>query len=143
MIYMNRSPRGAGPPGYSETMPRTPETAQRVRGLTRTVMCVWRIEEDDAVLVMSELFANAVRHATGSVVRVIINRPDPDRVYLAVVDREPHQVPLLRDALPGDIHGRGLALIDDLSDCWGYDLMGRVQRRWGKKVWAKMKTGAA
>ncbi|WP_308425187.1 ATP-binding protein [Wenjunlia tyrosinilytica] len=138
---MTTTPRGSGHPGYSETMTRTPETAEKARRLARVAVCAWNMHEagDSAALLMSELFANAVRHARGGSVRVIINRPDDERVYVAVVDRAPNRLPQMREGGPDDVNGRGLALVDELADRWGYDLMGRGRRPWGKRVWAEMK----
>ncbi|MFE2684523.1 ATP-binding protein [Streptomyces mirabilis] len=128
-------------PGYRETMTRTPEAALKARRLARVALCAWDMDDacDSAALLLTELFANAVRHARGERVRVIIKRPDEDRVYVAVVDREPRRLPELREAGAEDIGGRGLALIEEMADRWGYDLMGDGLRPWGKRVWAEMK----
>lgn len=141
MPDMTTQPRTAGYPGYSETMTRTPETAGKARRLARVAMCAWNMDEasEGAALLLTELFANAVRHARGECVRVIINRPDDDRVCVAVVDREPRRLPELRAAGPDDTDGRGLALVEEMADRWGYDLMGSGRRPWGKRVWAEMK----
>ncbi|MFF3958807.1 ATP-binding protein [Streptomyces sp. NPDC001890] len=141
MPGMTTTPRGSGYPGYSETMTRTPETAEKARRLARVAMCAWNMEDagDSAALLLAELFANAVRHARGECVRVIIDRPEEDRVYVAVVDREPRQVPEPREAGPDDVDGRGLALVEEVADRWGYDLMGSGRVPWGKRVWAEMK----
>ncbi|MFF0170185.1 ATP-binding protein [Streptomyces prasinus] len=138
---MTTKPRASGYPGYSETMTRTPETAEKARRLARVALCAWNLQdaEDSAALLVSELFANAVRHARGESVRVIIDRPEVDRVYVAVVDRAPRQLPVLREARPDDINGRGLALVEEMADRWGYDLMGSGRVPWGKRVWAEMK----
>lgn len=138
---MTTRSRASGYPGYSETMTRTPETVEKARRLARAAMCAWNLEgaEDSAALLVSELFANAVRHARGGSVRVIIDRPEANRVYVAVVDRAPRQLPVLREAGPEDINGRGLALVEEVADRWGYDLMGSGPVPWGKRVWAEMK----
>ncbi|MEV5012160.1 ATP-binding protein [Streptomyces sp. NPDC056159] len=138
---MTTTARRSGYPGYSETMTRTPEAAEKARHLARVVLCAWHMSEavDDAELLLSELFTNSVRHARGESVRVITTRPDEDRVYVAVVDFAPHRLPELRNARVEDIGGRGLALVDGVADRWGYDLMGPRLRPWGKRVWAEMK----
>ncbi|WP_455355948.1 ATP-binding protein [Streptomyces sp. SYSU K217416] len=138
---MTTTPRGSGYPGYGETMTRTPETAEKARRLARVALCAWNMDDagDSAALLLTELFANAVRHARGECVRVIIDRPDDDRVYVAVIDRAPRQLPELCKAGPDDINGRGLALVEELADRWGYDLMGSGRSLWGKRVWAEMK----
>ncbi|MFI5557367.1 hypothetical protein [Streptomyces sp. NPDC051738] len=54
-------------------------------------LAVWGLADDtDTVeLVMSELTANAVHHAHGPKIRLVVNRPAAARVYLAVTDRTP------------------------------------------------------
>lgn len=140
MSGMTITPRASGFPGYSETMPRMPERASKARSLTRVALFAWHMNEaeDSAALLVSELFTNAVRHARGASVRVIVNRPAEDRVYLAVVDRAPHRLPELREAGPDDVGGRGLALVEDLAHRWGYDRLGGLCP-WGKRVWVEMK----
>jgi anti-sigma regulatory factor (Ser/Thr protein kinase) len=87
---------------------------------------------------MSELVTNAVCHARGHSLRVIVDRPVDDRLYLAVVDRASSRVPMLRAPDRDDTEGRGLVLIDVLSDCWGYDLLGPARRPNCKRCWAEL-----
>ncbi|MGO4417694.1 hypothetical protein AB4Z54_02675 [Streptomyces sp. MCAF7] len=44
-------------------------------------------EAETAALIMSELVANAARHARGHTIRMTVNRPADNRVYVAVIDR--------------------------------------------------------
>ncbi|MGW6009157.1 ATP-binding protein [Streptomyces sp. NPDC055210] len=131
-------PRSTGHPGYDVTRPREPRTAGEARRLVHVVLSTWCVDdaEETAVLVMSELVTNAVRHARGRSIRIIVDRPADDRVYLAVVDRAPGRLPTPRTPTAGDDSGRGLPLIDDLADRWGYDLLGPGTAPWGKRVWA-------
>ncbi|MBK6015809.1 ATP-binding protein [Streptomyces sp. MBT53] len=137
-------PRPTGHQGYSETHPRTEGTAAIARRLARAACATWALPDDvteTAALVVSELASNAVRHAWGPSVRVIVDRPRDDRVYVAVVDRSPHCTPELGTPGEGDVSGRGLVLVDALSDQWGYDLVGPHRRPWGKRCWAELKVG--
>lgn len=134
-------PRPTGHPGYSETHPRTEETAAIARRLAVTACATWGLPDEvaeTAALVVSELASNAVRHAWGPSVRVIVDRPADDRVYLAVVDRFPSRTPELGKPGEGDTTGRGLVLVDALSDRWGYTLLGPHLRPWGKRCWAEL-----
>ncbi|WP_411152982.1 ATP-binding protein [Streptomyces sp. A30] len=134
-------PRAKGHPGYSETHPRTEETAPVARSLARTACATWGLSDEvteAAALVMAELFSNAARHAWGPSVRLIVDRPADDRVYLAVIDRAPHRTPELGKPSDSDTSGRGLVLVDALSDRWGYDRMGPHLRPWGKRCWAEL-----
>ncbi|MFJ4717454.1 ATP-binding protein [Streptomyces sp. NPDC088785] len=133
-------PRSTGHPGYNQTLPREPRTAAEARRLVRVCLATWGRDTvtDDAVTVMGELIANAVQHARGGSIRVIISRPADDRVLLAVVDRSPRATPqpVTPAPAPGDESGRGLHLIDDLAQDWGYDVLGTAPSPWGKRVWA-------
>lgn len=130
-------------PGYSLTRPRTPETAEEARRLARTALDGWGLDVDavdSAALLLSELVSNAVRHAHGGAVRVLVLRPGPDRVRVAVVDRAAAKLPQLRTPTFDAVDGRGLLLVSELADRWGYDLLwAGGSRPWGKRVWAELK----
>jgi hypothetical protein len=132
-------PRSVGYPGYSVTMVRAPAAAQEAAVMVRVVMAAWGLDHaaDDAARLLAELVANAVRHTQGPGVRVTVDRPAVDRVYLAVADREPHRLPEMRTPHTAEATPRGLRLVDDVSDRWGYDLLGGT-RPWGKRVWAEL-----
>ncbi|MGO4429272.1 ATP-binding protein, partial [Streptomyces sp. MCAF7] len=124
---------GTGRPAYSQTLPCEPESARRARLLVRTACDTWHLPglADRAALVISELVSNSVQHSGSRAMRVTVSRPAPDRVRLSVVDRS-HAKPTQRTASEDDEHGRGLALVEAVSDHWGTDPL-----RWGKRVWAE------
>ncbi|AYC41996.1 ATP-binding protein [Streptomyces griseorubiginosus] len=126
--------RPTGHPGYSETLPRKPESAKTARRLVRISLSVWELDElaDDTALIVSELVANAVEHARRESIRVTIERPEAACVRVGVVDfsRVP---PVRRDPDPERESGRGLALVEELAEDWGTDLL-----PWGKRVWAEL-----
>ncbi|WP_432038469.1 ATP-binding protein [Streptomyces cucumeris] len=119
---------------YSQTLPCAPESARRARLLVRAACDTWQLAglADPAALVISELIGNAVAHSGSRLVRVSVSRPEPCRVRLAVVDKSRTR-PAQRDASADDEHGRGLAIIEAVSDAWGTDPL-----RWGKRVWAEL-----
>lgn len=134
-------PRATGHPGYSEAHPRTERTAPLARGLVRTACAAWGLPDEvteSAALVIAELVSNTVRHAWGPSVRVIVDRPSDERVYVAVVDRSPCCLPVLRTTDAEESSGRGLILIEALSDRWGYDRLGPASHPWGKRCWAEL-----
>jgi anti-sigma regulatory factor (Ser/Thr protein kinase) len=134
-------PRETGYPGYSQTFYREPETAEKARRLARLAVTGWELGDDAAeiaALVLSELVANAVRHTRSRLLLVLVERPTPDRVRVAVVDRDAYRLPALRAADVDSINGRGLALVDALADRWDYDLLGPETRPTRKRVWAEL-----
>ncbi|MGY0059697.1 ATP-binding protein [Streptomyces sp. LZ34] len=127
-----------GHPSYSQTLPCEPESARRARLLVRTACDTWHLPDlaDPAALVISELVSNSVEHSGSRVMRVTVSRPAPDRIRLSVVDRS-HAKPTQRTASEDDEHGRGLAIVEAVSDRWGTDPL-----RWGKRVRSELRADA-
>ncbi|MFJ9030032.1 ATP-binding protein [Streptomyces sp. NPDC102274] len=127
--------RPTGHPGYSETLPREPESAATARRLVRTACAAWELEEltEDGALIVSELVANAVQHARRESIRVVIDRPGGACVRIGVVD---FSKVLPEPKVPDDDEegGRGLALVAELADHWGTEPL-----PWGKRVWAELR----
>lgn len=99
---------------------------------------------EDALLIVSELMTNAVKHA-----RIPLdagnNRPELPRctlnlwttathLIIAVYDQD-RRPPVPRQSPDDAENGRGLTLVDTLSDGWGYSYPSPDS---GKLVWAKM-----
>ncbi|HSA53418.1 MAG TPA: ATP-binding protein [Yinghuangia sp.] len=137
-----QQPRPTEHPGYAETLPRRAATVQTARSLVRAAVTAWGMGHLAAAaeLVMSELVTNAVLHASGPLLRVIVERPADDRVLIAVVDRAPDRMPQLRTPDLDDATGRGLLLVNDAAYQWGCDVLGPPLRPWGKRVWAEFDT---
>ncbi|MDQ0931465.1 ATP-binding protein [Streptomyces turgidiscabies] len=135
-------PAAIGHPTYSVTKAAVPESVEEARRLVRQAMSAWGLGEysDTAALLISELVTNAITHTPSRSIRVVVARPAPSLVRLAVVDRAPHRVPMLRPAAAGAENGRGLHLIDAFAYRWGYDLLGSHPTRgpWGKRCWAEL-----
>ena len=134
-MIVSAKPHHTGHPGYSETLPGLEESAETARRLVRTALAAWHMEEltDTAILLVSELVANAVKHTNSRVIRVVVTRPGERFVRIGVVDKA-RLLPEL--AKPSDdllTSGRGLLLVDALAERWGTDLY-----RWGKQVWAEV-----
>lgn len=79
---------------------------------------------------------NSVEHARCHSVRITVSRPTPARVRVAVVDKSRTR-PAPRTASATDTDGRGLVVVEVLSERWGTDLL-----RGGKRVWAELHTKA-
>ncbi|MEU5702613.1 ATP-binding protein [Streptomyces aurantiacus] len=117
-------------------LPSRPESAATARRLTQVVVLrQWGLSPkmtEDAVLLVSELVGNAVRH-TGA--RVFGLRMRRRRGWIRVEVRDPSRgLPCLMPVQEMDVSGRGLFLVDKLADRWGVDLLPR-----GKTAWFEMR----
>ncbi|MFI1398473.1 ATP-binding protein [Streptomyces sp. NPDC020681] len=114
---------------------RHPASVGRARTELRETLANWCLNavEDVALVVLSELITNAVRHARVSPGREIETRyvRETDGVRIEVHDAADER-PATR--APGESGGWGLGLVDELSDRWGVDDRAGV----GKSVWAVM-----
>jgi len=88
---------------------------------------------EDAVLLVSELVTNSVKHGGPPVVVAV--DCDGDVLQVRVRDGSP-AVPTPRDALHTDEDGRGLALVKTMSADWGVD-----PEPDGKHVWFVLRSG--
>src|ERR1700730_1856455 len=110
--YGCRVPRAAAPAA-------TGEARRRVRAAIRS----WPVpvEEDVALLLTSELVTNAVRHEAGQGAQAVmlVISCSSGRLRVDVHDTS-HSLPAVAD-VPADAEtGRGLLLVETLSDEWGY-----------------------
>ncbi|MEU0690965.1 ATP-binding protein [Streptomyces uncialis] len=126
-----------GDPTEAEVrLPSRPESAASARRLAQVVVLrQWALSPkltEDTVLLVSELVGNAVRH-TGA--RVFGLRMLRRRGWIRVEVRDPSRgLPCLMPVHELDVSGRGLFLVDKLSDRWGVDLLPR-----GKTTWFEMR----
>ena len=110
-------------------LPISSDAPRLARQFLRTASCSHhhRAVLDDAVLLVSELVTNSVQHGGPPVVLAV----DCDGEGLQVRVRDgSRNLPLPRDARAGAETGRGLALVDTVSDKWGVDPVPE-----GKHVW--------
>ena len=106
-----------------------PESAALTRGFTAGVLegAGWRDHVDTAVLLVSELVTNAVRHARGPCALVV--NVAGDEVELSVEDGDPH-VPVAGGRHRLEESGRGLLLVGALAERWGVRAVPG-----GKSIW--------
>jgi Histidine kinase-like ATPase domain len=131
------SPAAVGCP-----LSRGPQSARMARRLTRNTLREWGLVSlvEDAEIIVGEFVANAVTHGAASAAGYrksgvenlglrLLRRTG--EVMCAVLD--PSEVaPVLRATSAGEEAGRGLQMVDALSDVWGWSpVAGR-----GKAVWA-------
>ncbi|MFG2192744.1 ATP-binding protein [Streptomyces sp. NPDC048639] len=126
-----------GNPAVEEVrLPSRPESAATARRLAQTVVLrQWGLSvqmAEHAILLVSELVGNAVRH-TGA--RTFGLRMLRRRGWIRIEVRDPSRgLPCLMPVHELDTSGRGLFLVDKLSDRWGVDLLPR-----GKTTWFEMR----
>ncbi|WUH90774.1 ATP-binding protein [Streptomyces sp. NBC_00433] len=107
-----------------------PESASTARRLALSVVRLWGLPQygDTVELLVSELVGNAVRH-TGA--RSFGLRMRRRRGWVRVEVRDPSRaLPCLLPVREMDTSGRGLFLVDKLSDRWGVDLLPRGKTSW-------------
>jgi len=92
---------------------------------------------DDAALIAAELLANAAQHGSPPVV-VCVRPVGEGKVRIEVSDASPRS-PVRPTLSTGNMTGRGLALVEALSDRWGVDRDGES----GKTVWSELSAGPA
>lgn len=125
----------------------SPSAVRWGRKHTAEIIARWGVAEamaHDALLIVSELLSNAVQHA-GKPLNPEDSRPDVVRCSLLLwltekgltvsvydVDQRP---PILRNTPTGAERGRGLQLVDALSEAWGYTHPSPAS---GKLVWARL-----
>ncbi|MEU6403120.1 ATP-binding protein [Streptomyces sp. NPDC046985] len=107
-----------------------------VRQRLRKALADWGVNDelsDAVVLLANELVTNAVTHCrvSSAQVRVTLTLDGPELV-LEVSDPDRDRVPRPRHSSPDEEGGRGLALVEALSDAWGCR-----QEPYAKCVWAR------
>lgn len=102
----------------------------------RTTLTAWKLGGliEDSVLITSELTTNVVNHAkgTGDYFELSLRRRNGVLV-LEVADSYQWRMPELHKPTLDDLSGRGLFLVDALSENWGVR-----PRNPGKTVWAHL-----
>ncbi|MER7723548.1 ATP-binding protein [Streptomyces sp. NPDC096323] len=109
-------------------------SARHLRRILRLYLAGWGLAgvADAAELALSELIANVVRHVPGRRCQTFIFRlPGGEGVRVEVADDCP-RLPLVADGDLLDEEGRGLLLVDAVTDKWGVELR---QDGGGKAVW--------
>lgn len=87
-------------------------------------------------IVVSELTTNVVRHVRKPFTLSLA--VSPEGLLVAVTDPS-RQEPILRPVRAAAVEGRGIQLVDALSESWGV----RLVHEKGKTVWARIATSAA
>ncbi|TGN72293.1 ATP-binding protein [Streptomyces bauhiniae] len=132
-------------PPHQYAFPGDDHAPAKARDHVREALGSWRVPEDSveaAVLVVSELTTNAVKHTQSSRIELELLRREGE-VEMAVQDNGPRpaaplQTILTRAGDTWDEDGRGLGIVHRLASRWGTAEAGA-----GLKVWAAIDTDGA
>ncbi|GLZ33824.1 hypothetical protein Lesp02_60120 [Lentzea sp. NBRC 105346] len=108
----------------------------RARQLVREAAASWNLTEDladDAQLVVTELVSNGIDHAEGPLELTV--KRTTGGMFIEVSDRST-VLPQLRPVDPTSARGRGMQLVNALSERWGAE-----PNSVGKAVWAELNAG--
>ncbi|SDO25144.1 Anti-sigma regulatory factor (Ser/Thr protein kinase) [Actinacidiphila guanduensis] len=110
-----------------------PYRIQQIRRIVSAQLRYWRLDPliDAAASGISELLANVHRHAKPDKQCAVKLTMAPDRLTVAVADHDV-RLPYLQPTEPTATTGRGLAMVEAMSDSWGTDLL---PDEGGKVVW--------
>ena len=117
------------------TLPDGPEGASFARRAMARAADLWLLDREmteTALLLVSELATNAIRHGTPPV-RLSL-RLDSDKLRVEVTDSSP-TLPELGTPEPDQISGRGLQIVQQLAAQWGSSVS---RTRLGKTVWFEL-----
>ncbi|WP_049566955.1 SpoIIE family protein phosphatase [Streptomyces sp. SBT349] len=141
-LLLLRRPPGArkGPPGGAPvrrvvlTIAQSePARISDARGQLETLLHDWSRKDrlSDAVLMLSEVVTNVLTHTDGDALLVAeLSGPPGDRLLRVEVSDPSDEPPHRRH--PGELasSGRGLLLMESLSDAWGYAPRGPGKTTW-------------
>lgn len=116
------------------TLQSTPYAVGLARQATRDTLATWRLAclEETAVLLVSELVTNAVRHARGSRAIALKLQTAETWLHIEVHDGDPRW-PQPRTPAGFDDSGFGFVLVDAMARKWGVR-----DTATGKAVWADL-----
>ncbi|MFD6418545.1 ATP-binding protein [Streptomyces sp. NPDC060194] len=112
-----------------------PSRIGQVRRIVSAQLRYWHLDPlvDPTALAVTELLTNVHRHAEPDKTCRVEIELRREHLTVSVHDRDP-RLPVLGDADPLDTCGRGLAMVEALSDSWG----ARPVEAGGKVVWFRL-----
>ncbi|MGW6903299.1 SpoIIE family protein phosphatase [Streptomyces sp. NPDC054940] len=114
--------------------PGDPEALTAARHMIRAAVRAWGAADraDEIELVADELITNALMHTEGSAVVTLRVLTGSERRLRVEVEDSSSALPRRREAGESGVSGRGLLLVDLLTDVWGVEARGG-----GKAVWCE------
>ncbi|MFF8602495.1 SpoIIE family protein phosphatase [Streptomyces sp. NPDC015232] len=115
-----------------------PEALSSARHMIRAAVRAWGAggRSDEIELVADELMTNALMHTDGGAVVTLRMLAGPEHRLRVEVEDRSSALPRRREAGDAGVSGRGLLLVERLSDRWGVEPRGG-----GKCVWCEFATG--
>ncbi|MFG2791081.1 SpoIIE family protein phosphatase [Streptomyces sp. NPDC048419] len=114
--------------------PGDPEALTQARHMIRAAVRAWGAAEraDEIELVADEVITNALMHTEGAAIVTLRVLTGSDRRLRVEVEDSSSALPRRREAGESGVSGRGLLLVDLLTDAWGVEARGG-----GKCVWCE------
>ncbi|MGW2658754.1 SpoIIE family protein phosphatase [Streptomyces sp. NPDC001478] len=111
-----------------------PEALSAARHMIRAAVRAWGAKDraDEVELAADELTTNALMHTDGGAIVTIRVLAGAERRLRVDVEDRSSALPRRRDAGESGVSGRGLMLVDRLTDAWGVESRGT-----GKCVWCE------
>ncbi|MFN2561566.1 MAG: ATP-binding protein [Jatrophihabitans sp.] len=115
-------------------LPASVRSAATARALVRALLPAWGLTPvvDDAELVVSELVSNAVEHAPGSETYELEVSQRDGNVRISLIDGSSIR-PVVAELAHDRPRGRGMRMVEALTDSWGAD-----DHHGGKRVWVEL-----
>lgn len=134
-------PTALGLTGDAFRLPALAECVGAARRQVRAILRHWGLDGlgDDAGLVVTELFTNAVLHSGSEHVTCALWAGE-GLLHLEVTDQggDRSAGPRVREAADSEENGRGLVLVDQVAQQWGVRRLGEGP---GRTVWAALVCG--
>ncbi|MGI5460074.1 SpoIIE family protein phosphatase [Streptomyces sp. CA-249302] len=114
--------------------PGDPEALTQARHMIRAAVRAWGAKDraDEVELVADELITNALMHTEGAAIVTLRVLTGSERRLRVEVEDSSSALPRRREAGEQGVSGRGLMLVDLLTDVWGVEARGG-----GKCVWCE------
>jgi len=130
---------GAQPWEYCLSIPNDPRAVTISRRTLRLILTMHGLIGlvDVAELLATELVSNAVRHTKGPAALRVRWSAGVLRIGAWDADPEPPEPPVALERLVELEEGRGLALVRECADVWGWNPLARYGNR-GKLVWCEL-----
>ncbi|MER5614286.1 ATP-binding protein [Streptomyces sp. NPDC002215] len=114
-----------------------PEEVAALRRVVRSHLRLWGLSDvaDAAEICVSELVANVIRHVGAGTPSTLVVEMNGTRLRVALRDPGTRALPTLLSAGPDDESGRGLAMLDAVSERWGV-----IPGAESKLVWCDLAT---